>query len=184
MSVTAPRLIGLAGVSGAGKDAAGAYLAERHGFVRVAVADALKEEMARLFGLSREQLWGAGRNVVCPRLGRTPRELYQRFGQACRDIDPDVWIRLLRCNVAERLGRGERVVCTDVRMPAEMKAVVDLGGYVWKLVRAGAGAPGVLALDVTEAGLVGEPTGIARVIGNDGLLPDLYARIEEALAVS
>ncbi|HET7462267.1 MAG TPA: hypothetical protein VFJ82_13525 [Longimicrobium sp.] len=182
--MTGPCLISLAGVSGAGKDTAGAYLAERHGYVRVAVADPMKELMMRLFGLSREQLWGDERNVPCARLGRPPRELYQQFGRACREIDADVWVKAFRHTVHERLARSERVVCTDVRMLAEARVVRELGGSVWHLRRAGAGAPGALSLDATETEVVAGFDGFDAVIDNDGSVADLHTRLDEVLAAS
>ena len=176
-------LVCLAGVSGAGKDTAGEYLVRRHGFRRVAMADPLKETMMGLFGLTREQLWGDARNVPDPRLGRAPRELYQRFGAACREIDPEVWIRAFRHRV-ETIVRdgGGRVVCTDLRTLAELRAASDLGGAVWLLERTGAGAPGAMALDATETELAKAPREtFDRAIRNDGSLTDLHRQIDDAL---
>lgn len=179
-----PRLVCFAGVSGAGKDTAGAYLTERHRFVRVAVADPMKDVMMQLFGLSREQLWGDARNLPDPRLGRPPRELYQQFGAACRDIDPEVWIRSFRSRVAALLAEGHRVVCTDLRTSGEWKAARELGGTVWLLERPGAGAPDTMAADATETDL--SAAGADRfdgVIANEGSVAELHARIEAALTV-
>jgi len=176
------RLVALAGVSGAGKDMAAGYLAERHGFRRVAIADPLKEAMTALFGLTREQLWGDARNLPDPRLGRAPRELYQQFGRACREIDPEVWIRAFRGRAAELLDAGERVVCTDLRTLAELRVVRELGGCAWLLRRPRAGAPGALALDATETELAMADEGwFDAVIRNDGTPAVLHHRLDRAL---
>lgn len=182
--MSAPQtLVCFAGVSGAGKDTAGTYLVERHGYKRVAVADALKETMMTLFGLSWEQLWGEARNRPDPRLGRAPRELYQEFGSACRGIDPEVWIRPFRTRIETLLSHGERVVCTDLRTLEELRVVKALGGTVWLLTRTGAGAPGTMALDRTETELSQAEDGLFdEVIPNDGSPIDLHGRIEAALA--
>jgi len=178
------RLICLAGVSGSGKDAAGAYLAERHAFQRVAFADPLKDVMAEIFGLTREQLWSDERNIPHPRLGRAPRELYQEFGRACRKIDPDVWIRKFRERLHGLLGTGRSVVCTDLRTLAELRSVKEMGGTAWLIERPGAGAPGRMALDATETELARVPRDVFdRLIRNDGTsLEHLHRSLDNALA--
>jgi hypothetical protein len=72
----------VAGRSGAGKDTLAERLVAHHGFHRVAIADPLKELTGRAFDLDREQLWGAQRNVVDARWELTPRQLYQKLGDA------------------------------------------------------------------------------------------------------
>jgi hypothetical protein len=176
-------LLCLAGVSGAGKDTAGAYLQEHLGFTRVAVADALKAAVMQLFGLTEAQLWGAERNVIDPRLGRAPREIYQEFGEACVRLDPEVWLRPFRSAVAALLRDGRSVVCTDLRTLDELRAAREMGGNVWLLTRSGAGAPEAMALHRTETELAGAPAVFFdQVIANDGSLAALHARIDEALA--
>ncbi len=105
----APLLIGLVATSGAGKDTVGGMLGE-HAYQRVALADGLKVEVQRLFELEDEQLWGEGRNVQVERLGWTPRVLYQRFSDACRELDPQVWLRPWKRELERRVDAGERVV--------------------------------------------------------------------------
>lgn len=177
-------LVCLAGVSGAGKDTVGAYLQERGGFTRIAVADALKRVMMQLFDLTEAQLWGDARNQVDPRLGRAPRAMYQAFGEACVRIDPQVWLRPFRAQVEATLREGRDVVCTDLRTAEELRvAKEELGGRIWLLTRNGAGAPGDLALHRTETELSEAPRhGFDEVIENDGSLADLYAWIERVLA--
>lgn len=178
----AGRLICLAGVSGAGKDTAGEYLVTRHGFQRVAFADPMKEVMMHLFELSREQLWGNFRNVPDARLGRSPRELYQKFGQACIDLDPDVWIRQFQKRTVAILSAGGDVVCTDARMPAELRALKQMGAAIWKLERTGAGAPGQMRTHQTETALEDEPAAtFDRTIRNHGTVGALHEQLEHAL---
>lgn len=176
------RLVCLAGVSGAGKDTSGDYLVSRHGFERVAIADPLKAAMMTLFGLTRDQLWGEARNVPDPRLGKTPRALYQQFGNACRELDADVLVRHFRHQVRLIRDRGGEVVCTDLRTEAEFRIAHELGGVVWKLERTGAGAPGALARHLTETALGNAPAErFDLVIRNDGTIAELHARLKQAL---
>jgi hypothetical protein len=183
--VNAPgMLICLAGVSGAGKDTVGAYLQEHGGFTRIAVADALKRAMMQLFGLTEAQLWGDARNDPDPRLGRTPRAMYQEFGEACMRIDPQVWLRPFRAQVEASLREGRDVVCTDLRTADELRvAKEELGGRIWLLTRSSAGAPGEMALHRTERELSEAPRHVFdEVIENDGSLAELHSRIERARA--
>lgn len=177
------RVVCLAGLSGAGKDTGGRHLRRRHGFKRVAVADPLKRTVAQLFGISRRQLWGDRRNTPDARLGRTPRELYQWFGHACAQVDPEVWIRPFRARVEDIVFGGGRVVCTDLRTRDELQVVRSLGGVVWLIERRGAGAPGAAATHVTETDLACAPHDFFdRVIQNDGTVTDLEGKLDGALA--
>jgi hypothetical protein len=141
--------------------------------------------MMEIFGLTRDQLWGGERNVPHPRLGRPPRELYQEFGRACREIDPDVWIRRFRERLDDLRETGP-VVCTDLRTLAELRAVKEMGGTAWLIERPGSGAPGRMALDATETELARAPRGVFDdVIRNDGSsLEDLHRTLDRALAAS
>lgn len=172
-------LVAFVGRSGSGKDAAAGHLVEA-GFVRVAVADPLKRAMESLFDLDKEQLWGEGRNRVDARLGATPRELYQRFGDACRAIDADVWLRPWRREIEERIAAEDRVVCSDLRTTPELAAIRRMGGIVIRLRRREAGAPGAAGLHHTETELAAvEDQCFDAVIDNDSDLASLFERIDE-----
>lgn len=168
-----------------GKDTAGLYLREKHGYECVAVADPLKETVASLFNVSRHQLWGDERDSPDSRLGRTPRELYRWFGRACVEVDPEVWIRPFRTRVQQILLRGGRAVCTDLRTRDEFEVVRSMGGVVWLIERGGAGAPGAAAIHPTETELaLAERSLFASRIQNDGTVAELHALLDEALATT
>jgi len=172
----------LAGVSGAGKDTVGGLLIRHHGFERVAIADPMKALLMTLFQLSPDQLWGEGRNSVDPRLGKTPRELYQRFGQTCVELDPEVWLRPFRLRVESLLEAGGTVVCTDLRTASEWKVARALGATLWLVDRPGAGAPGGMAAHATEREAAGaDRSRFDAVILNDDTLEALHLRVEQAL---
>jgi hypothetical protein len=182
---TGPLFICLCGRSGAGKDTVGEHLEREHGFQRVAVAQRLKRTVAELFDLDRPHLWGDLRDVVHPRLRRTPRELYQRFGDLCRDLDPEVWIRGWMVEVNRAREAGRRVVCTDVRTEHEIAAARTIGATIWIVRRPGAGAPGVAGEHFTETRVVGlDDATFDRRIDNSGDLAFLYAQVDAAVAAS
>jgi hypothetical protein len=174
-------LIGLAGKSGAGKDTAADFICSRDGFVRVAIADPIKEATGLIFGLTKDQLWGAGRNVVDPRYEQTPRELYQALGSACRSIHSEVWLRRWREAIVDRLAAGQRVVVPDVRLPGEIYLVHELGGVVWRIERPNARAPGLAGLDVTEMALDASDE-MDAVIVNDRTKEQLGQQLTRLLA--
>ena len=124
-----------------------------------------------IFDLTNEQLWGSEHNVDVPRLGCTPRELYQLFSDACLTLDAEVWRRPWRKEVERRLQAGERVVCTDVRTPEELATVRELGGEVWRVIRPGPGAPGSAAKHATGRTLAELPNrAFDVVLANTGTL--------------
>ena len=175
----AARLVGLVGVSGAGKDTAADYLRERHGFRRIAFADPLKGWVRTIFALSDAQLWGEERNRRDDRLGLTPREVYQRFGDACRAIDPDVLLRAFRAATGAAVAAGDRIVCTDVRTSAELDALRAGGWRVFRVVRPGAGAPGSAGEHATETQLRSVVDGeFDGVLHNGGTVAELHAHLD------
>lgn len=178
-----PLYLCLCGLSGAGKDTVGDYLERAHGFHRVAIADPLKRHVQQLFDLSDDQLWGEQRNTPHARLGRTPRELYQVFGDMCRNLDPEIWIRLWCDAVGTALANGHSVVCTDLRTLPELQAARARGARVWRVLRPGAGAPGCAGEHRTERALAELADGhFDRCIRNDGDLARLHRTIASALA--
>lgn len=67
-------IVGITGKAGAGKDTLADFFAQKHGFVKVAIADPLKRICQDLFQFTDAQLWGpsALRNEPDPRYVRVP----------------------------------------------------------------------------------------------------------------
>jgi len=86
-----------------GKSEAARLLAAHHGFVRRSFGGALKAYAHEIFDKAE---------------GVKPRALYQQFGQLCRQIDPDVWVRHLAQNVAATCP-DDPIVIDDLRQPNE-----------------------------------------------------------------
>lgn len=85
-----------------GKSEAARLLAAHHGFVRRSFGGALKAYAHDIFTTGTVK----------------PRALYQQFGQLCRSIDPDVWVRHLADNIADTCP-DDNVVIDDLRQPNE-----------------------------------------------------------------
>ncbi len=160
------RIVGLCGRKGSGKDAVASVLVQRHGFVRVAFADALKDAARAIYGLRPGQVDDPHlKEIVDPFWGVTPRAMMQGLGMLLREhggqVVPDgtvppgtgvplraenVWIDAAFREIDRvRLSRGELgpvgVVVTDVRFPNEAERIVaHEGGTVFRVRRARAEA--------------------------------------------
>ncbi len=166
--MTTPRIIGLTGYAGAGKDEAAKILMmnKRHVFYRVAFADELKS-----FAL--ECGWNGKKDEA-------GRNMLQALGVFVREnIHPDAWINRTKTQVKWHLHNGHDIVFTDVRFINEIDYVRDLGGEIWRIDRPGVG-PANDHVSEHEWTTV-EPD---VVIKNDGTIDDLRRVVNEALEIS
>jgi len=134
-----PYLLGLCGPAGVGKSTVAATLAQHHAFQRLRFAGTLKK-MLRALGLSEAQVDGDEKETPCDLLGgKTPRQAMQTLGtQWGRDcVDADIWVRATLAQADLRLRIRQSVVIDDVRFDNEAQAILQRGGVVIKLSRAG-----------------------------------------------
>lgn len=73
-----PVLVALTGKARSGKSTVARYLVERYGFEERAFGDKLKSFVHQIFELEYDKKY---------------RDIYQKFGQFCRSIDENVWVR-------------------------------------------------------------------------------------------
>lgn len=108
-------IIGLSGVAGAGKDSTADILVRDHGFVKMSLADPLKQFCRRVYAFTDEQLWGPSecRNAEDKRYPRrdgsflTPREALQLLGAEWgRRCYQNTWIDLCLRTAQELLTDG------------------------------------------------------------------------------
>jgi hypothetical protein len=128
------QLIGLGYQARTGKDSVADYLVQKHGFVKVPFALALKKACRPIFNLSNRQTDGDQKEVIDPYWGASPRELLQRIGtDAIRNhFDPDVWVKSFHQYIT--LGFYSHVVIPDVRFRNEADYVVAMGGTLVRCV--------------------------------------------------
>lgn len=134
-----PKLIGLCGSIGAGKDTAGAHLFNRYDYLTRSFAAPLKEAARLIFGLEARHVYGtqADKAEMLPN-GLTPRTILERLGtDVARGIYENVWVDAAMRDVDMELGRGNRIVFTDVRFPNEAAAIWARGGQLWEIFRRG-----------------------------------------------
>lgn len=138
--------LALLGRAGAGKDTVAAYLVERYGYVRLALADPIRElalaidpivrceshddmygehEYGRLSELVSTFGWDSAKRVH-PEV----RRLLQRMGVAQRERDPYYWVAILMKRFHD-VPEDTPVVVTDVRFPEELEELTQYGPAVW-----------------------------------------------------
>ena len=196
-----PRIIGISGVAGSGKDAVAEVLVDRYSFVRVAMADPMKRMVRTIWPFEEDQLWGPSHRRAEPPPGLdrpSAREALQLLGTEWgRKLDQDVWIRMALVNAKKLLqnqnyvyspskglveGCGVSfggVVISDVRFSNEAHAIKKMAGEVWRVDRPGTprgGPVGGVPGHSTERGL---PPGVVdQVIMNNKSLEDLFRKID------
>ena len=92
--------VALIGKMRSGKSTIAELLEENLGYTRLSFGTRLKQFAHEVFDVEE---------------GVKPRKLYQDFGQHCRQIDPDVWVKW----VERDMGDNRLVVIDDLRQPNE-----------------------------------------------------------------
>lgn len=149
-------IIGISGKSQAGKDTIGNYLVEKHGFYRVASADALKRIARNIFG------WDAIKD-------EKGRKFLQDLGCAVRGYNPTYWIDETLAVIKRQSNYGAKnFVITDVRFLNEAEIIKNAGGTIWRVQR-----NGIALLNHISETELDDYRGFDRVIPNDGTIEQL-----------
>jgi rhodanese-related sulfurtransferase len=139
-------IIGVIGFIGSGKGTAADILVEKHGFVKLSFADAVKDATAAIFGWQRSLLEGdteesrefreKSDDWWATKFGYksfTPRLALQLMGtEAGRDVfHKDVWVYALE----RKMEMYKNVVIADVRFPNEIEWMHSKGGFAVRVCR-------------------------------------------------
>lgn len=147
-----PKLIGLTGRAGSGKDTAAAYMVHRHNFANVAFADPIRRAIRTIFRLDPMMFDHPFKEQKLDSIGKSPRELMQtlgtEWGRNC--VHPDIWLLTAREAIQDAWHQGQSVVITDVRFENEAQMIRELSGELWHIIRSDAGTP---HKHVSEAGI-------------------------------
>jgi hypothetical protein len=136
-----PRIVGLCGAIGAGKDSVADVLARDLGYKELAFATALKEAVATMFPwVPRCHFFGTqeekAQTLFQGTQRWTGRKLLEYFGTDCgRAILQDIWVRAAMEQIDRR--PDKLWVVSDVRFPNEAQAIRDRGGIIWEVVKTG-----------------------------------------------
>ena len=114
-----PPLLALGGKKGAGKDSIAKLITIGYRYGRVALADALKDELCELYDIER---W----EFDTPIIKELHRPLMKKHGMMRREQDPAYWLK------KAHLFSASNVVVTDCRMENERALVRSRGGVnIW-----------------------------------------------------
>ena len=155
-------IVGISGKAQAGKDTVGATLVNKHGFIRVASADALKRIAMRTFN------WDGAKDAK-------GRKFLQDLATAVRGYDPDFWINITlkeiqRQNDSER--ESKDFVITDLRYINEADYLKKAGAILIRLER-----EGIPLFDHESETQLDNYEGFDYLISNNGTIDDLERRV-------
>lgn len=172
------RLIGIAGLAGAGKDTVADYLDTHYGFMRSAFADPLRHAAAAMFGIDAKYFHDRMlKEEPHPYWGMSPRRILQLLGNdAVKPVfGEDVWLKRWKLTYL-LMADTDRVVVPDVRFDLEAGAIRELGGRVVHLIRPEAGLAGEAGAHVSEGGVTFVEGDY--LLYNDGTIADLHDEID------
>lgn len=181
MTFEYPRVIGVTGRKGNGKDTLGNYLVLNHGYKRIAFADALKDACRCIFGFTEEQLYGNLKETTDEFWQTSPRKVLQFVGtDLFRDhlaeimpwINQNIWVEVVKKKILDewKVNPNARFVITDVRFPNEIDLIRCLDGQTVRVSR-----PSVnIDIDPHPSEIQIETLQVKHDILNEGTLQDLY----------
>lgn len=129
-------LLGISGKRRTGKTMLANFLARYYGYVHYSLAEALKDEVRREYGLTREQTDGDLKEVHIERLQASPREIMIEHGRKKREESPSYWIDIVRTKILETPQASVRsFVISDIRFRNEAKWIKRHDGFLVRLER-------------------------------------------------
>lgn len=124
------KVIGLVGHAGSGKDTAMNVIVRNTPYIFYKVeivrfADKLKDTVATVMGISREELDRLKEEDRNSEIAKTIREYLQNIGECSRKIDPDIFVNdvVTRIHRLSTLDHPELVIVPDVRFINEAQAL-------------------------------------------------------------
>lgn len=183
-------IIGVVGKKRSGKDTIGDYLVKKYGFIRMGLADPIKEACKHIFLMEDDQLWGGKKEVIDERYGVTPREILQVMGTELFQYDiynhlpklmekvppRTLWINrfvLMYKATKEKINNEPDVVISDVRFKHEAKRIYKMGGKLIKVVR-----PGLKNDDTHASEQELDKIHNVFIIHNDKTIADLLKKVD------
>lgn len=180
--MTKPRLIGLTGYAGTGKDTVRQILEDQYDLDGMAFADPIREMLSVLLAsVGADEIWMTARHLKerdIPQLGMSYRKLAQTLGtEWARALDPDFWVRIAAAKVELCAHYNQAgVVISDVRFPNEAAWIKSRGGVIWRVIRPGTEPVRAHTSEDLIAGLPHD-----YVIDNRGDFDDLDDAVKAAL---
>jgi hypothetical protein len=169
-------IIGLLGPSGVGKSEIAAYMDAGYAASRYSLAAPVKEIAMSVFQLTYEQVYGSTslKEAVDPRYGLSPREMFQRVGDAIRaSLGDEIWIDGLLA--ALERDKPDLAVIEDVRFEHEASRILQAKGLVWKIESTFTASS---TPETHPSETEWRTAGFTHAIPANGDLADLYHRVD------
>jgi len=171
--MTLPKIIGICGYGGSGKDTIAGILRDDYQFVQIAFADKVRDTLYHLnpflpdANLYYCELIDTIGYDTAKRRYESIRKWLVKIGHGMRlTIDDSIWIRA--ANLSEKMtGNIGGIVVSDVRYANEATAIKELGGEIWYVFR-----PGVDAASPEEKDSI-RMVKFDQIITNSGTIDDL-----------
>jgi hypothetical protein len=127
-------LIGIAGAKRAGKSTLASGLSLALGLPEESFAAPMREFVARITGMTLRELDARKEEPLAWLDGVTPRTMMQTVGTEWgrQTVHPDIWLRSLFARIPP-----QGAIISDVRFPNEAEAILERGGIVFRVNRAG-----------------------------------------------
>lgn len=176
------KLIGLAGLAGAGKDTVRDMLENEHDFTGIAFADPIRNMLGALLaesGFSTKWMFQRPlKEQPIEGLGLSYRHLAQTLGTEWgRHLQPDFWLRIAQSNIEHHRKTGaRRIVISDVRFVNEAEWIKAQGGEVWIINR-----PGLAAVRDHESERQIAQIQPDRWLDNSGTLENLWTLVNDQI---
>lgn len=185
-----PRLILVHGLKFSGKSSIAERLMGDYGYVRVKMADPLKNMLRSLLrdaGIDdvtierciEGDLKEAPLDVLC---GHTPRHAMITLGNEWRDmLDNKLWSYIARGKISDLLAKGQKVIVDDIRYPFELETLGEFSPVTWVVTRGNLHfEPYGEDRHPSERPMPVENFG-AHVANDYATLPELHARVDELM---
>lgn len=168
-----PKLIGLAGAAGSGKDTVAAMLVP-YGYQLRAFAKPLKDAL-NVLGIEEPSTREA-KEALLPGRTYSFRKAAQTLGtEWARGLDVNFWVN----HASDRLIEGVPTVFTDIRFPEEAKFILEKGGVIWKLQGRETTANGQAATHLSEKEL--DRIYVNRNLLNDSTIKELAKKVKQMM---
>jgi len=172
-----------------GKDTAADYLVNKYQYKKLSFAKPIKDACEKLFGFTKEQLYGNKKEVKDEFWGISPRTALrwlgtdifrEQIGKIIPHIKNNFWVTRTNqiCINEFKNNPKAKLTVADVRFQNEVDAIHDMGGIVIKIYRPNMN-------DVSNHISEKEIDNIKnydKLIVNDGTIEDLYKKIHSAIS--
>lgn len=173
-------LYGLTGIKRSGKDTSADYICDKYSFMKLSLADPLKEACRSLFNFTDDQLYGDKKDVVDEFWGIKPRTAFtylgtdifrNEIGKIIPDIDDKFWIKSLESKIIAN--KDSNIVVADLRFQNEVDMIKSHNGIVIRVTR-----PNIEVDEHESENNNDKLINIDFDIANDGSIEELYKKLD------